>query len=989
MHNINIDTLAHLHFPATTAASPMSASPFDFNAAAGTIMSLDTPTTPTLHSAPTATTRRRGKKPPKTERGRATHNELERKRRNNQRLALAMLGDAVDTISEEKPSMMTIMVQARHFIHALKSRVLDLEAQLGITDSFLKKPFLKENMDHHHHHHTGAGILKGDDDDEGDQGSTSFAELDDNSHYDVEHGAGGDEGNMHQDDEDLYQISDSLQQQQQKDPCTVSVWDAQRDELKKQTNQPKMSQQARIQAIHDTVEKPTSRQINWSKTAEGRNKYPSEVFADDVFTFQKMAERLPKPVYKRFLQQVEGRNAMDRPTADAVAHAVRVWAMERGATHFTHWFQPQTGTTAEKHDSFLTLKTKIEEGVEQTTSIDAFSGSQLLQSEPDASSFPNGGMRSTFEARGYTIWTTTSPMFLRRGPHGTSVLYIPSVFISYNGEALDEKTILLRSSEVLSNAAVRLLRVLGDTETKRVYTTLGTEQEFFLIDRGLYQLRPDLKITGRTLIGVPPPKHQQLEDHYFGQIPSRVLACISEAEYELYRAGVPIKTRHNEVAPNQFEVAPIFEEASVAVDHNLLTMEILHQVAHRHKLKVLFHEKPFKGVNGSGKHCNWSMSTDTGDNLLDPTLKPETNYRFLLFLVATLDAVHKHGGLLRAGIASASNEHRLGANEAPPGIVSAFLGDHLNEVLNALEEKRDVRNFSQPHLQTVKVGGTVLDLKVSSLPTIARDLTDRNRTSPFAFTGNKFEFRAVGSKQSPSFPVVLLNSAVAASINAVADALIKAKGSKPELTIDDILVVVRDFTKASKNIRFEGNGYSDEWVKEAEKRGLPNIKSCPVAFKQLLEPHNKQLLTSLGILSEAELHSRYHILLEKYAKDLLIEANTLRSLITGGVIPAAYTYRKDLVETLVGLKAVGMDANAPEKVSLETLTKLTNELNASLAKLDATIAKVDAAKEDEQGELAGKELTVVLEDVREKSDKLEKEVGDKYWPFPKYTELLF
>jgi glutamine synthetase len=413
------------------------------------------------------------------------------------------------------------------------------------------------------------------------------------------------------------------------------------------------------------------------------------------------------------------------------------------------------------------------------------------------------------------------------------VLYIPSCFISYNGEALDEKTILLRSSEALSKAATRLLSLLGDKETKRVYSTLGTEQEFFLVDRSIYAQRPDLKITGRSLIGNVPPKHQQLEDHYFGQMPSRVLAAISETELELYKLGVPVKTRHNEVAPNQFEMAPIFEEAIVAVDHNLVLMETLHQVAHRHGLKCLFHEKPFKGVNGSGKHCNWSMSTDSGDNLLEPTSKPETNYRFLLFLVAVLDAVHKHAGLLRASIASSSNEHRLGANEAPPGIISAFLGEHLTEVLNAVEEKREVNNFSQPHLKTVQVGGTALDIKVSTLPPIARDLTDRNRTSPFAFTGNKFEFRAVGSKQSPSFPVCVINTAVAASLNSIVDDLKKAMGSKEFPSAEDMLGVVRKYIKSSKAVRFEGNGYSQEWVDEAKNRGLLNISSCPDAFEQV------------------------------------------------------------------------------------------------------------------------------------------------------------
>ncbi|KAJ3036436.1 hypothetical protein HDV00_002718 [Rhizophlyctis rosea] len=749
-----------------------------------------------------------------------------------------------------------------------------------------------------------------------------------------------------------------------------------------------MSQSARIDATQTSVSR-AGRSVEWPKTGN-RLATGSEIYGQNVFTLKTLQSTLPKPVYARFIQQIKGRQSLDRPTADAVAHAVRVWAQERGATHFTHWFQPQTGTTAEKHDSFLTLKTVFSGGIEETYAIDAFSGSQLLQSEPDASSFPNGGMRSTFEARGYTIWDTTSPMFIRPAPHGTSVLYVPSVFIGYNGEALDEKTILLRSSEVLSNSAVRLLQVLGDRETKRVYATLGTEQEFFLIDRGIYNLRPDLKITGRTLIGTVPPKHQQLEDHYFGQMPSRVLAAISEAELELYKLGVPIKTRHNEVAPAQFEMAPIFEEASVAVDHNLLTMETLHQVAHRHNLKVLFHEKPFAGVNGSGKHCNWSMSTDQGDNLLDPTLKPETNYRFLLFLVATLDAVYKHGGLLRAAIASASNEHRLGANEAPPGIVSAFLGEHLTEVLDAIEENRDVRNFSQPHLQTVKVGGTVLDLKVSTLPQIARDLTDRNRTSPFAFTGNKFEFRAVGSKQSPSLPVVLLNAAVAASLNAVTEALIVEKGSKPEPSIEDILTVVRKFIAASKLIRFEGNGYGQEWVEEAARRGLPNIKSAPVAFKQLLEPHNSNLLQSLGIMSAEEVHSRYHILQEKYAKDLLIEANTLKNMVSQGVLPAAFTYRKDLADFLATQKALGLDfETSPEIGVYQKLTAVTKELQAAAEKLDDLISRLEKLEGDEAADLAGTELTVAMEATRVKVDTLEHYISDKAWPYPKYTELLF
>ncbi|KAJ3302322.1 hypothetical protein HDV03_005155 [Kappamyces sp. JEL0829] len=706
------------------------------------------------------------------------------------------------------------------------------------------------------------------------------------------------------------------------------------------------------------------------QTPTGANQYISDIYNSNVFTLKKLQATLPKPIYNRFLQQQKGRQPLDRPTADAVAHAVRVWAMDQGATHFTHWFQPQTGTTAEKHDSFLTLKTVIANGLEETSPIDAFSGSQLLQSEPDASSFPNGGIRSTFEARGYTVWDTTSPMFIRNGPHDTAVLYIPSVFISYYGDALDEKTILLRSSEVLSTAAVKLLNVLGDKETKAVYATLGTEQEFFLIDRAIYNMRPDLKICGRTLIGSVPPKHQQLEDHYFGQIPSRVLACLSECELELYKLGVPVKTRHNEVAPNQFEMAPIFESASVAVDHNLILMETLHQVAHRHKLKVLFHEKPFKGVNGSGKHCNWSLSTDQGDNLLDPTVKPETNYRFLLFLVATLDAVYKHGALLRAAIASSSNEHRLGAAEAPPGIVSAFLGEHLTEVLNSIEEAREVKSFSQTHLKTVKLGGTVLDLKVNALPEIARDLTDRNRTSPFAFTGNKFEFRAVGSKSSPSFPMVLLNAAVAQSLNVVTAALEKQKGSKSEPSVEDVLTIVKQFTVSSKKIRFEGNGYSDEWRVEAEKRGLPNIKTAPEAFRVLINPVHVQLLTSMGIMTETEIKSRFHILMEKYAKDIIIEANTLKNMALTGILPAAFAFRKELADSLVSQKAIGVDiSKVPEKISLDRVLAVTSVLQSTSDKLAAAIEKVNEMSDEvKQADFCNAEIVPLMNEVRTNAD---------------------
>jgi glutamine synthetase len=567
-------------------------------------------------------------------------------------------------------------------------------------------------------------------------------------------------------------------------------------------------------------------------------------------------------------------------------------------------------------------------------------------------------------------------------------LYIPSVFIGYNGEALDEKTVLLRSTEAVSNASVNLLRLLGETAAKRVFVTLGTEQEYFLIDRATYARRPDLKITGRTLLGCVPPKHQQLEDHYFGRIPSRVLAAMSETELELWKLGVPIKTRHNEVAPAQFEMAPIFEEASLAVDHNLMTMDVLQRVAHRHGLKAILHEKPFKGVNGSGKHCNWSFTTDTGRNLLDPTANPENNPEFLIFLVAILNAVYKHGGLLRAGIASASNEHRLGANEAPPGIISAFLGEHLSNVLDSIEQGKPVAEHYKPHFQSVKVGGTVLDVKVSSLPEIARDLTDRNRTSPFAFTGNKFEFRAVGSKQSPSFPVTLLNAAVSASLQEVAAALKAQMGTKTVASNEDVIEVVKKYIVSTRNIRFEGNGYSAEWVKEAEKRGLPNIRSAPDAFKQLLEPINQEMLVKTAeIFTNDELKSRYHVLIEKYVKDMVIEAKTLSMLVNEHILPAVFEYRAVLAKSAAALDSLKLDA--PEKESLAFLSKVIGQAKTKLASLNKLVEEIETNENHEEAAHHATKVVPLMNEVRDEIDLLESQVGHKYWPFPKYMELLF
>ncbi|KAI9595124.1 glutamine synthetase type III N terminal-domain-containing protein [Syncephalis fuscata] len=718
---------------------------------------------------------------------------------------------------------------------------------------------------------------------------------------------------------------------------------------------------------------------------DGKPYYPSELYGRNVFTLKDMANALPKSVFASFLRQMRGRQTLDKATSDAVAHAVRIWAMDRGATHFSHWFQPQTDTTAEKHDAFLALKNTsfLGEGVH---AIDTFHGSELLQSEPDASSFPSGGMRTTFEARGYTIWDTTSPMFIQPQVNGTAVLYIPSVFISYNGDALDEKTVLLRSSEALSRNACTLLNLLDPAPPGHPCIV---NQVFTTLDRALYALRPDLKICGRSLIGNLPPRHQQLEDHYFGKIPSRVLSAISEVELELYKLGVPLKTRHNEVAPAQFEVAPIFEEAVLAVDHNLLTMDAIHKVAHRHKLKALFHEKPFAGINGSGKHCNWSMSTDRGENLLDPTEKPETNYRFLLFLVAILHAVHVHGGLLRAGISSASNDHRLGANEAPPGIISAFLGEHLTEVLRSIEESRPVKNFSRPEIQTIKLGGRVLDVKVSTLPNIARDLTDRNRTSPFAFTGNKFEFRAVGSKQSPSFPVTLLNTAVASSLAEVSAALREQMGDRPYPTDADKLAVIKKFIASSRAVCFEGDNYSESWVVEAEKRGLLNLRNAPVAIEQLLADVNRDMLLKQKVFNESELHSRYHILHERYAKDVLIEVGTLLSMINTMVLPAAFEYRKTLAETCAALTTIGSEL-MPERVILDELAPFIAKLQKDTAELDEVSKEVAAIEEAAaQSHAACERILPLMAAVRASADFLEHRVSDKIWPIPKYTELLF
>ncbi|OMH79885.1 Type-3 glutamine synthetase [Zancudomyces culisetae] len=731
----------------------------------------------------------------------------------------------------------------------------------------------------------------------------------------------------------------------------------------------------------------------WPRNEKGRAVYSSELFGENVFSFKQMARSLPKSTFSNFLKQRRGKSKLDQITADAIAHAARVWAMDRGATHFTHWFQPQTGTTAEKHDAFLVMVNTYMQGGDESFALDALSGSQLLQSEPDASSFPTGGMRSTFEARGYTIWDTSSPMFIQEGPNGTMVLYIPSVFISYNGEALDEKTILLRSTEVISKATKEFLEILEPHHrVGQVTSTIGLEQEFFLVDRGMYTLRNDLKITGRTLVGKLPPRHQQLEDHYFGKIPARVLKTLSDVEMDALKLGIPLKTRHNEASPAQFEIAPVFEEASLAVDHNLLTMDLLHKAAYRNGLKVLYHSKPFKGVNGSGKHVNWSLSTDRGENLLDPTVRPENNYRFLLMLMAVLKGIYDYASLLRVAIATSGSEHRLGAAEAPPAITSIFLGDQLSEVLNALEERRPLKNFSVPQFQSIRVGGTLVDLKVTPLPTIPRDLADRNRTSPVAFTGDKLEFRALGANQSPSFFVAAINAAVSAALKEITADLKAALGSKPKLTAEDKLSVIRKYINITRPIRFEGDSYSSSWVETAASRGLFNAPDCPSSYLSLKTHKIKTLLTyTLRIFTPSELESRFHILNERYTNDLLIESNTLYSIVSQQILPAICSYRSKLSSSALALMSISADFFT-EKLIIDRISPTLRKLVEANDRLAAHISEVEAEHKSGTAESAAEKarrlLYFDLLEVRSHCDLLESMTPDVDWPMPSYAEIL-
>jgi glutamine synthetase len=685
----------------------------------------------------------------------------------------------------------------------------------------------------------------------------------------------------------------------------------------------------------------------------------NQVFGANVFSPAVQRSRLPKHVYKALQRTLARGEALDTTLADSVAQAMKEWAMEKGATHYTHWFQPLTGSTAEKHDSFYGP-------VGDGTAIAEFSGKELIQGEPDASSFPTGGIRATFEARGYTAWDPTSPAFILENPNG-ALLCIPTAFTSWTGEALDHKIPLLRSMDALSGSAIRALELLGVEDASRVFTTMGCEQEYFLIDEQYFFERPDLVTTGRTLFGAKPPKGHELDDHYFGSIPERVLAYMLEVELELAKLGVPIKTRHNEVAPNQFEVAPIFENSNVGSDHQMLTMQVMQNTARRYGLVCLLHEKPFAGVNGSGKHNNWSMGTDTGLNLLEPGDTPAENLQFLFFCAAVIQAVNKHQQLLRASIASAGQDHRLGANEAPPAIISIFLGAELEKVFTAIEKGKT--QASKP--------GSFLGLGTPVLPALPLHGGDRNRTSPFAFTGNKFEFRALGSHQSPAFPNTVLNTIVAESVDELTDKL-KAALKKQGATLEKAVTsVVKDAWAENKQVVFDGDGYSEEWHKEAEKRGLANLKTTPDALPWLIEKSTVAAFKKYKVLSKRELESRYEVFTEQYVINLNIEAETEATIARTMVLPAAVRYLNEL-------RATGLDELVGE---IEPHVK---ELHFALNKLEDANLDVNHPEGPQKEAVYMRDSVIPeMEDVREISDRLEKLVADDLWPLPKYSEMLF
>ena len=693
-----------------------------------------------------------------------------------------------------------------------------------------------------------------------------------------------------------------------------------------------------------------------------------ELYGSLVFNDKVMRSKLPKDMYKALKKTIENGTHLELDVANSVAVAMKEWATENGATHYTHWFQPMTNVTAEKHDSFISPT-----GDGQV--IMDFSGKELVKGEPDASSFPSGGLRATFEARGYTAWDPTSPAFIKDG-----TLYIPTAFCSYSGEALDKKTPLLRSMETLDKEATNLLHIMGNKEVRHVNTTVGPEQEYFLVDKELYKQRKDLVFCGRTLIGAPAPKGQEMEDHYFGALKPRVAAYMHDLDVELWKLGIPAKTKHNEVAPAQHELAPVFDTTNVAVDHNQLTMEIMKKVAAKHNMVCLLHEKPFEGINGSGKHNNWSMSTDTGVNLLDPGKTPAENTQFLVFLVAVIKAVDDYADLLRISVASAGNDHRLGANEAPPAVVSIFLGDELTEVLKAIENDE----FFVGH------GAVQMDIGAKVLPHFVKDNTDRNRTSPFAFTGNKFEFRMLGSSSSVANPNIILNTAVAEVLSQFYEELKDVPADGMESAVHELL---KKTIKEHKRIIFNGNGYTDEWIEEAKKRGLYNLVSTPDALPHFTDEKNEKLLTSHHIFTHAELHSRYEIKLENYVKTLHIEAGTMVEIIQKDLLPAVTTYMEKLAQTAALKKSVVPDISVSTEAALLTrLTELSETMVKDLERLKEDTAMAEYEVDKDLLKSAKLYQSVVLTDmekVRVSADAAEALIPDSILPYPTYGKLLF
>ena len=705
---------------------------------------------------------------------------------------------------------------------------------------------------------------------------------------------------------------------------------------------------------------------------ERENKKISSYYAENVFTDAKLRSYLSNDAYKAYNQSIEQGQKITRELADQIAAALKSWAMEKGTTHYTHWFQPLTGSTAEKHDSFFTLSGN-------GSPVEKFDGDALVQAEPDASSFPSGGLRATFEARGYTAWDPMSPAFIM-DIAGSKTLCIPTVFISYNGEALDHKAPLLRSIEALDKAATGVARYF-DRFVNKVSATLGWEQEYFLIDKAMYYARPDLMSSGRTVFGRGPAKGQQLEDHYFGAIPERVYSFMVDLEMECHKLGIPVRTRHNEVAPSQFECAPMFEMANIAVDHNSLLMDLMDRVARRHHLIVLLHEKPFAGINGSGKHNNWSMSTDTGTNLLGPGKTPRNNLQFLTFFVNTIKAVHDNSDLLRACIAAESNDYRLGANEAPPAIISVFIGEYLSKVLEAIESRAD-QDLKEDEENNLK-----LDIH-KMIPDVMMDNTDRNRTSPFAFTGNKFEFRAVGSSANCADPMMVLNTIVANQLNEFKEKVDKhiEAGDKKDSAI---LKELRACIKSSKNILFEGDNYSEAWANEAEKRGLPNVKTTPTALDAYTTKKAKEIFSKNNILSEKEQEARHEIYLENYIKKVEIESSLVEELTMNQILPACIRFQTDLFQNIKASSEAGIPNKTAQTIA-KSVSAHIDEVYAGIEKMKAARSKVHHLNTTRDKEIAlCDQVKPLFLEIRSHVDDLELLVEDKYWPLPKYREILF